>query len=80
MNKQETDFLVKLEQLGKEQAHIEATSPLPEWARPVARILGEKPFPSILLGSFVLAALISTWFYPLIINLFNRGVLAWMLR
>lgn len=80
MKNSEANFLLKLEELGKEQAHIEATSPLPEWARPVASLLGEKPLPTLFFGSLVLAALISVWFYPVALELFNRGVLSWLLR
>ncbi len=80
MKLSEIKFLNQLEKLGKEQALLETSSPLPEWSRPLARILGEKPWQVLLLSSFVLSALLSVWFFPWVMNLFNQGVLSWLLR
>jgi hypothetical protein len=80
MKKSEQDFLHQLEKLGKEQARIDSSSPLPLWLRPFAAVMGEKPWQILLISSFVVSVVICVWFYPIILNLFNKGVLAWLLR
>ncbi len=80
MKKSEEQFLHVLEKLGIEQARIEESSPLPESVRPLAALLGEHPLPMLLLSSFVVAALISVWWYPWLLSLFEKGVLQWLLR
>lgn len=80
MKKSEHDFLAQLEKMGKEQAKIDASSPLPEWLRPMAAILGENPWQTLLVSSLVVSVGIALWFYPLILSLFNKGVLKWLLR
>ncbi len=80
MKKSEQEFLVQLEKLGAEQAKIDSTSPLPEWLRPMAAVLGKKPWQVLLGSSFVVSVLISVLLYPWVLNLFERGVLAWLLR
>lgn len=80
MKKTENQFMRVLEARGRDQAQIEASSPLPESFRPLASFLGEKPWQTMLLVSFVLASLLATWQYSLVLKLFNRGVLAWLLR
>ena len=71
---------LQLEERGQEQARIEASSPLPEFFRPVASLLGERSWQVLLLLSFIVSACIATWSYTLIIHLFDQGVLAWLLR
>lgn len=80
MKQSETSFLQQLEKLGQEQAKLEASSPLPEWLRPMAGILGEKPWQVLLVSSFMVAAAVSIFFFPLVWELFNEGVLSWLVR
>lgn len=80
MKKTEASFLHDLELLGKEQARIEGSSPVPEFMRPLAKMLGEHNWQALFLSSLVLSIFISVWFYPLILQLFDKGILAWLLR
>ncbi len=80
MKKTENLFLEQLEERGQEQARIEASSPLPELFRPMAAFVGEKSWQVLLLVSFVVSVVIATWEYPMVIRLFEQGVLAWLLR
>lgn len=80
MNRSEDLFVRQLTKLGKEQAHLNATSPLPEWLRPLAALVGEKPWQTLLITSFFLSSLVSLFTFSLIWKLFNQGVLAWLLN
>lgn len=80
MTQSESHFLRTLETLSKDQARIESSSPLPEGMRPMAAVVGRKPWQVLLATSFIVSACVSTFAYPFISRLFEAGVLAWLLR
>lgn len=80
MRNQELQFVRQLEALGKEQARIESSSPIPSILRPFASFLGKRTWQTLLLTSIILGGAISVWMYSFVLVLFERGVLAWLLR
>jgi hypothetical protein len=64
MNEQK--FLNELQTLAEKQAGIEATSPLPEWSRPLASIVGNRYWIVLLIVSFIVAIPISVVFFATI--------------
>lgn len=80
MKASEMSFLEQLEDRARQQARIESSSPLPEGIRPLAALLGEKPWQVILLSSFVWSVVVTILIYPIVLRLFEQGVLSWLLR
>lgn len=80
MQKSENTFLHALEELGADQARIESSSPLPEWVKPLASLLGDRPWQTLLLFSFALSMFVSICFYSFFYSWFAKGVLSWLLQ
>lgn len=65
MKKQTEDAFVRtLQDLAKRQASISGSSPLPEWLRPLASLVGLHYWQILLCVSFVLALVIAFWTFP----------------
>ncbi len=77
---EETQFLELLTQKAKEQAMIESTSPIPEWLRPTIALVGRYPWQTLLIGSFVLAMMISTVTYDAFLRLYMQGTIGWLIE
>ena len=77
--KNQKDFLAELEQLAQEQAIVEASSPLPEWSRELAAMMGKYPWQTLLIASLSLSIVIAAWFFPLIYKLYQKGIIQWLL-
>lgn len=77
---QETKFVELLTKKAKEQAAIEATSPIPEWLRPTIALIGRYTWQSLLGGSFLLAVGISTLSYAAFLRLYTQGTIGWLIE
>ncbi|MEP7167335.1 MAG: hypothetical protein ABI758_05120 [Candidatus Woesebacteria bacterium] len=60
----ETQFLKNLQQKAKVQASVDGSSPLPQWARPLASLVGLHYWQFLLVISCIIAIFISVWLFP----------------
>lgn len=60
----EESFVQQLQEKAKKQALLEQSSPLPEWARPLASLIGLHYWQFLLCVSFLLAVGVSIVLFP----------------
>jgi len=78
MTHSEKQFLHILEKRAKEQASIEASSPLPHILRPFAAVVGQEAWKALLLLSLIVAICMSVGTFRWVYRLYERGVLQWL--
>jgi hypothetical protein len=66
MQPNEIKFLETLQERAKTQAILTKGSPIPDWAKPFASAIGLHYWQFLLLISFVIAALISVYYFPVV--------------
>lgn len=78
--KSDKQFVQELQRRAKEQAKIDASSPIPESLRPFAALVGEKSWQFLLVSSLVVAVMVSSFTFKYIYALYEKGVLYWLIN
>lgn len=65
----EEKFIEELQEKAKQQAGMNEGSPLPDWAKPFASVIGLHYWQFLLIVSLVIAIPVSIWFFPTIYEL-----------